>query len=46
MIARVTLELALGKEFDYLIPDGLADEVEVGTPGQGRPSPIARSWAA
>ncbi len=31
VIARVTLELALGKEFDYLIPDALEDEVEVGT---------------
>ena len=30
MIARVTLELALGKEFDYLIPDELEDQVEVG----------------
>jgi primosomal protein N' (replication factor Y) (superfamily II helicase) len=30
-IARVTLELALGKEFDYLIPAELADRVEVGT---------------
>ena len=31
MIARVTLELALGKEFDYLIPDELEGLVEVGT---------------
>jgi primosomal protein N' (replication factor Y) (superfamily II helicase) len=31
MIARVTLELALGKEFDYLVPDELAHQVEVGT---------------
>jgi primosomal protein N' (replication factor Y) len=31
VIARVTLDLALGKEFDYLIPDSLADAVEVGT---------------
>jgi primosomal protein N' (replication factor Y) len=30
VIARVTLELALGKEFDYLIPDELEDQVEVG----------------
>lgn len=30
MIARVTLDLALGKEFDYLIPNELADVVEVG----------------
>jgi primosomal protein N' (replication factor Y) len=30
MIARVTLELALGKEFDYLIPDELEGLVEVG----------------
>ncbi|HTA29947.1 MAG TPA: DEAD/DEAH box helicase, partial [Candidatus Cybelea sp.] len=27
----MTLDLALGKEFDYLIPDDLADVVEVGT---------------
>ena len=31
MIARVTLELALRKEFDYLIPPDLADRVEVGS---------------
>ncbi len=31
MIARVTLELALGKEFDYLIPDEMEGLVEVGT---------------
>src|SRR5512146_2903933 len=31
MIARVTLELALRKEFDYLIPPDLAAQVEVGT---------------
>ncbi|MGD0814265.1 MAG: primosomal protein N' [Verrucomicrobiota bacterium] len=31
MIARVTLELALGKEFDYLIPDDMEGLVEVGT---------------
>jgi primosomal protein N' (replication factor Y) len=31
VIARVTLELALGKEFDYLIPDDLEDQVQVGT---------------
>ncbi len=31
MIARVTLELALGKEFDYLIPPGMDGMVEVGT---------------
>lgn len=31
MIARVTLELALGKEFDYLIPDEMAGLVEIGT---------------
>ena len=30
MIARVTLELALGKEFDYLIPYEMAGLVEVG----------------
>jgi primosomal protein N' (replication factor Y) len=31
MIARVTLEIALRKEFDYLIPPALADEVTVGS---------------
>jgi primosomal protein N' (replication factor Y) (superfamily II helicase) len=31
MIARVSLELALRKEFDYFIPDELADLVEVGS---------------
>ena len=31
MIARVTLDIALGKEFDYLIPAELEDVVEVGT---------------
>jgi primosomal protein N' (replication factor Y) len=31
MIARVTLELVLGKEFDYLIPDEMEGLVEVGT---------------
>jgi len=31
MIARVTLEIALRKEFDYLIPGELARQVEVGT---------------
>src|SRR6185295_3484175 len=31
MIARVTLELALRKEFDYWIPPGLADQVNVGS---------------
>jgi len=31
MIARVSLEIALRKEFDYLIPPGLAGQVEVGT---------------
>jgi primosomal protein N' (replication factor Y) len=31
MIARVSLEIALRKEFDYLIPVGLAGQVEVGT---------------
>src|SRR2546426_2293279 len=31
MIARVTLELALRKEFDYLIPQELTGQVEVGT---------------
>ncbi|HMJ89009.1 MAG TPA: DEAD/DEAH box helicase, partial [Candidatus Acidoferrum sp.] len=31
MVARVTLEIALRKEFDYAIPPELAGEVEVGT---------------
>src|SRR6185436_5424734 len=31
MIARVTLELALRKEFDYLVPPELADQVDVGS---------------
>ena len=31
MIARVSLELALRKEFDYLVPPTLAGQVEVGT---------------
>ncbi|HUD49254.1 MAG TPA: primosomal protein N' [Candidatus Baltobacteraceae bacterium] len=31
VIARVTLEMALGKEFDYLIPAELNGDVEVGT---------------
>jgi len=31
MVARVTLELALRKEFDYLVPPELAGQVEVGT---------------
>jgi primosomal protein N' len=31
MIARVSLEIALRKEFDYLIPPGLAGQVEVGS---------------
>jgi primosomal protein N' (replication factor Y) len=31
MIARVTLELALRKEFDYLIPTELAGQIEVGS---------------
>ena len=31
MIARVTLEMALGKEFDYLVPAELAEAVEVGS---------------
>jgi primosomal protein N' (replication factor Y) len=30
VIARVTLEMALGKEFDYLIPDELDGDVAVG----------------
>jgi len=30
MIARVVLDLSLRREFDYLIPDTLADRVEVG----------------
>src|SRR6266478_2316803 len=31
MIARVTLELSLRKEFDYFIPSALAEQVEVGS---------------
>ena len=31
MIARVTLEIALRKEFDYFIPPELADQVDVGS---------------
>jgi primosomal protein N' (replication factor Y) len=31
MIARVTLEIALRKEFDYAIPPELADRIEVGS---------------
>ena len=31
MIARVTLEIALRKEFDYLIPPGLTGQVDVGS---------------
>src|SRR5436190_5206214 len=31
MIARVTLEMSLRKEFDYLIPAGLAQQVDVGS---------------
>jgi len=31
MIARVTLEIALRKEFDYYIPPELADQVDVGS---------------
>src|SRR6266853_6225922 len=31
MIARVTLEIALRKEFDYLVPPDLASQIEVGT---------------
>jgi primosomal protein N' (replication factor Y) len=31
MIARVTLELALRKEFDYLIPAELEEQVDVGS---------------
>ena len=31
MVARVTLEIALRREFDYLIPPELAGQVEVGT---------------
>ena len=31
MIARVTLEIALRKEFDYYIPPELADDVDVGS---------------
>ena len=31
MIARVSLEIALRKEFDYLIPPGLIGQVDVGS---------------
>jgi primosomal protein N' (replication factor Y) len=31
IIARVTLEISLRKEFDYLVPADLADKVEVGS---------------
>ncbi len=31
MIARVTLDIALGKEFDYLVPEELQEAIEVGT---------------
>ena len=31
MIARVSLEIALRKEFDYLIPPGLAGQIEIGS---------------
>lgn len=31
MVARVTLEIALGKEFDYTVPAELADQVNIGT---------------
>jgi primosomal protein N' (replication factor Y) len=31
MIARVTLEIALGKDFDYAVPEELQDNVEIGT---------------
>src|SRR5512136_2533876 len=31
MIARVTLEIALRKEFDYYIPPELAEQVDVGS---------------
>jgi primosomal protein N' (replication factor Y) len=31
MIARVSLEIALRKEFDYLIPPGLIGQIEIGT---------------
>ena len=31
MIARVTLEIALRKEFDYAIPPELATRVDVGS---------------
>lgn len=31
MIARVTLEIALRKEFDYSIPPALSEQIEVGS---------------
>ena len=36
MIARVSLEIALRKEFDYFIPPGLAGQVDVGSRVQVR----------
>lgn len=31
MIARVTLDLAVGKEFDYVVPEAWAEQIEVGS---------------
>ena len=46
MIARVTLELALRKEFDYLIPPELEGQVEVGTRVQVPFGPRKRGQSA
>ena len=45
MIARVTLEIALRKEFDYFIPPELADQVESAAACRS-PSARARCWGA
>ncbi|MCZ7639364.1 MAG: hypothetical protein M5U12_26990 [Verrucomicrobia bacterium] len=31
MIARVTLDFAVGKEFDYVVPEAWAEQIEVGS---------------
>ena len=31
MIVRITLEMALGKEFDYEVPEALVDRVALGS---------------
>ena len=45
MIARVTLEIALRKEFDYAIPPELAGRIEVGSRVKVPVRARARSWA-